>query len=609
MNKITIKSISLRNFMGFVESDIDFDPNKNVLYGKSGCGKSTIKNAWLWVCGIDVPSPFPSLNNKVIPDLETRVICRISIGENEHTLRRTGKQLWKRTEDGERHFNGFSSSDYSFDGVCMNSTTYRNRLCSVFGIEKYEYLKFLCDTEYFNTGLDIKKRREILFSIGNVSAKTAELKLEEKYKPIISDLDKGLSASDIVKLLNTSDKQISAEKKENLTRIEERSADLLIKYDFNALREKQRALEEQYRAKRIELDNLSKQAEIVATKQKILELQDSMGMAILQDKQRKQLIENGVQNTLASIGSLKAGLESSFDILSAEEQALERITNMEYCAELCPVCKQPIHNGLSDEEQQKLFEKNKLLAIKEKQELIKAKKKTMDSIKVEYEALLVKYNDLLEQRDNFKPNPLIGEYQEKIDVANEELEGLNDPSREKQINFELQTIEQDLRIVAGQLSLEKVRESADLRIRQLEKANLELAKLEKDNYIKRLAVEDFIMSTIRIVNDSINGLFEGVRWNLFDTYSDKAEKTFKEDCEAIFDDRLFHQLSTGQKLMANYYTTLGLQKAFGLSLPIFFDESQSSTFERKCEQQLIELVTSTKESNIVGKKISNEENK
>ena len=605
MLKVTIKSIELENFKGFYNAEIDFDEKTNTLYGKSGCGKSTIKDAWLWVCGLDVESPNPSLNNQLIPDLETRIRCRISTGETEHTLSRLSKQKWKDTEEFGKIFNGFDASNFELDGVPMNATTFRDKLCVLFQIPKYEYLRFLCDTNYFNTDKgetwNNKKRREILFKIGNVAEKTAELNQSSEFELIKADLDRGLTTTEITKSLNSSDRQLAQTKRENLARITERASDLAIDYDFDALRKELADYESQYRNKNKELQELNNESELINLKKQVIEKQNIVSRLEIVDNQRKSNIELNKTRLDNSINLLKTDLK----IAQAEIKDLEKkkadLEKSEYTVSICPLCKQEIKVAGSKENAIKEFEKHKKESLKEINQQISTKKKEFETKKEQLEKYLVEFNNLNDSK--FVPNEQIEITNNENEKLNKEIEKKSKETDTRQIRFELQALEDTIRDINSKLSFEKLKESANARIRQLEKDNLEIAKLERSNNLKRRCNENYLLATIKLVNDSINSKFDNITWNLFDTYNADAEKKYKEECEVMFENKLYSQCSTGQKLIANFYTTLGLQKAFDVELPIFFDEAQSSTFDRKCEQQLIELVTNKKETNIIGTRI------
>ena len=204
----------------------------------------------------------------------------------------------------------------------------------------------------------------------------------------------------------------------------------------------------------------------------------------------------------------------------------------------------------------------------------------------------------------FLPSITIDECKLKIKECEQQISELSTQNDDKQLVFELQVLEQRIREINSKLAQKTIKESAESRIRQLEKANKELAKLEQTNILKRKSIETYIIDLVKIANTSINSMFDNIGWNLFDTFNADAEKDIKEECEAMLKGKLYRQCSTGERLLVDFYTTLGLQKAFNVNLPIFFDEAQSSTFEKKCEQQLIELETrNTDTTNIGGKRI------
>lgn len=606
MLRVTIKSIELENFKGFYNVKIDFDKKKTVLYGKSGCGKSTIKDAWLWVCGLDIESPNPSLDNQVMPDLVTRVSCRISTDKNEYTLSRVSKSKWKNTEDFGKVFNGFDASNYEFDSIPMNATTYRSKLCELFQVPKFEYLRFLCDSNFFNTDKgetwNYKRRREILFKVGNIAKKTAELNKKPEFELLKADLDKGLTTTEITKALNTSDRKLAETKRENTTRIQERASDFAVDYDFDELREQLAKLEIEYKNKNAELQDATKEKELIAIKRKIEEKQNLVDRLELADRQKQNSIELEKSMLNNSVEQSKNLLKlAQAEIKDLEKQKTD-LDKSEFMVAVCPLCKQEIKTTVSKEQAMKDFEKQKKESLKALTQSINSAKKEFESKKEELENKLVRLNEL--NGLYFKPNEQIAELKDEIDKLTKESEIKSLNVDDKQIRFEIQSLENSIRDINSKLAFEKLKESAETRIRQLEKNNLEIAKLERANNLKRRANENYLLATVQLVNDSINEKFKNITWNLFDTYNADAEKNYKEECEVMFENKLYSQCSTGQKLIANFYTIIGLQKAFGVSLPIFFDEAQSSTFDRKCEQQLIELVTNMEETNIVGTRIT-----
>ena len=591
MKKIILKSIDIRNFKGFYETSVEFDENKTVLYGKSGCGKSTIRDAWFWVCGIDVESPYPELNNSIIPDLETEVKCRISIDENDYSLSRKARQKWKTLDNGSTAFNGFDASNFEFDGVPMNATTYKNKISEAFGLEKYEYFTYLCDSNEFNNGLDYKKRREILFKKGNIAEKTANLCQNSDYDLIRDDLQKGLSVTEIIKALNTLDRAISAEKKANSIKIAEREQDVMQECDYGDLQAQMAQLETVYRNKQSALRKTDNSDLIVGIKQQISLYRNLIAQQELADLQEKNILTAKIMEFSNKLQSISTKITEKDEKIKDLEAKKEEVKATKFTKAVCPLCKRAIDTKKTLEEQKADFEKHKKENISAIDKEIKAIQKDTKELKVEYESVIVDKNATQNAINEFKPNEKIAEFRSKIAEQEQELEKAKIKPDNKQLEFEIVALEQQIREINAKMAQKTLMESAKERIKQLEKLNFDLAKEEQKSVLKRRSVEKYLLETVKISNETINSMFDGITWNLFDTYNADADKDIKEQCEVMLNGKLYRQCSTGEKLIADFYTILGLQKTFDVNLPIFFDEAQSSTFDRICDQQLIELET------------------
>ena len=136
----------------------------------------------------------------------------------------------------------------------------------------------------------------------------------------------------------------------------------------------------------------------------------------------------------------------------------------------------------------------------------------------------------------------------------------------------------------------------------IRKDSIEQTNREVQVEKKRKQLEDYVLETISIVSGRINSFFDGVEFRLFDTLTANANKDIQEVCEVEYDGIGYASLSNGQKIMANFLTVKGLQKMFGVNLPLFIDEAQSITLDLTGEQQLIKLVTS-KTTNMSGTRI------
>ena len=148
-----------------------------------------------------------------------------------------------------------------------------------------------------------------------------------------------------------------------------------------------------------------------------------------------------------------------------------------------------------------------------------------------------------------------------------------------------------------------VKEMAEKRIAELKNQQIELANKEIVNAKTRRVFEEYTLSIIDKVNDTVNSGFDGISWLLFDTHTASAENSISETCELIYNNTPYSALSSGEKVQANFLTIKGLQDNLNVSLPIFVDEVAISTgFERIATQQIIELKTTDGfDTNLKGK--------
>ena len=607
MKRIEIKSMEIENFKNFAQLNIDFEKHTR-LYGKSGCGKSSILNAWLWVCGIDVEEPYPKIDKVVIPDLETVVKCRVSIGNNDYLLARKGKQKWKENEYGEKEFNGYDASNFEIDTIPMNATRYKEKLCECFGIEKYDYIKFLCDMTYFNSNSnswDWKKRKDILFKIGNIENQIKDIISNEKYSLISEAILKGNKTTEILKQINTEKRAITKNKEDNLSRIKENS-EILKQYDidFDKLKKEYIKLEDEYKNKLSELNNKDSNSIILKLKKDIGEKNNILAMLEIKDNQSKnellssQLkLHNELSNIKLNIYKLENGLdELEQDKKSINELKFDRETKCAYCG--AEIKKEKIQELKSKFEQE---HKTKLSSI---DKAIKNDRTEINKLKSEYEKILVQKNNIDDKIYNFKENDLIKTIKNEIAKLQSDIKKAeNSKDNNAELKEELNNLEKQIRQINSDLALERLKESANNRIKILQKQQMDLENLEITNEKRRNAIEEYTLETVKVINESINNKFKNISWNLFEKFNSDAERDIKETCEVMYNGKLYSQCSTGEKLITDFYTVLGLQKAFDIELPIFFDEAQSSTFDKKCEQQLIELITNNEDTNISGNRI------
>ena len=123
MKKVSLKKISVQNFRS---KTFEFEfGEKNVLSGRNRCGKSTVKNAFLWLLtGYDDEdrANFNLFDTTVEYTHDTAVPAEVSailvIDGLEYELKRSARMGWTRPR-GKEEFERKNSDDYSLSALTV----------------------------------------------------------------------------------------------------------------------------------------------------------------------------------------------------------------------------------------------------------------------------------------------------------------------------------------------------------------------------------------------------------------------------------------------------------------------------------------------------------
>lgn len=171
--KILFKRLTLINFKGIRNLQIEFGERETIISGENGTGKTSVFDAVLWLL-FDKDSTGASKfniktldeNNKVIEKIEHEVIGVLDTGYEEVTLRKVLREKWQKKKGAlEPEFSGNEVLYYCND-VPLKEREYKIKIDSIL---KEELFKLVTSPYYFNS-LKWTDRRDILTKMaGNVS--------------------------------------------------------------------------------------------------------------------------------------------------------------------------------------------------------------------------------------------------------------------------------------------------------------------------------------------------------------------------------------------------------------------------------------------------------
>lgn len=605
MKRLSIKSLELQNFKGISRMDIAFESGFNIVAAKNGSGKTTLMYAWLWVLGLDVPDVIPKIDNRELHNLETKVTAVIRYGEYEYKLCRTQTEEWKTNRSTgleEKHTNKCS---YAIDDVEFTFSVYKEKLAAWLGVG-YAQIELLSNKDYFNTDRPPKwtwaARRKELFDLTGAAELLKGLSEKSDYELIADDLKKGFSATDIRKSKMKSLKSVNDEKERNLTLIEDKQNDIT-KYgaiDFAALAAQKEGYEKQITEINLSIAKAEEGTDKEQLRAKMNALIAEHAQLMLSDKNSIMRLKNeadGIALKKQNIERRACELKAQITDIAAIERQLEEKRALKWRGNTkCPTCGQTLPSE-QIENAKRQFENTIAAEVQTFTDQIAKGKAKNAEIETELAELRKKYADLdcdeslaIAELDNFVPN-------ERIKKLDGEIAALKAQTAELPINTDeeankaLQAAKARLSEITAQLAYKRVEEDLKKRVAELKEKNRELTDKEMVFKAAIRQLDAYVSEQVRLVTDTINGLFDdGISFALFSENYAGAESELKETCVCMYNGKVYSSLSTGERFMVNLTVTQALQRAYGVSLPLFCDNAECCTRGFAGEQQIIALL-------------------
>lgn len=635
MKKIILNRLSLRNFKG-LESFV-FEPTGQnaTVSGQNGSGKTTLADALLWLLfGKDTrgaklnPKPLDE-NNEEKLGLEPTVEAELVIDGTVITLKRVQEEKWNTPRGQLEKVRGNDTTKYTIDGVPKMEKEWKAYL-ETLGAENI--LQILFDSTFFMK-MNWKNRREILVNMTGLTDEEIIAK-----DPKLKDMEtiiKEHSIDDYRKVLASRKKEIKRQIDGLPARIQE-VTEMFAKAkadigDLSADEIQEQVFE--YEADVSELQSklntiaagnaaLDHQEELSSLKIKLAEAQSAylsstnMETRSLQDDLNKQ------QRIVNEIRKLRDEEESKKDKIIKQFYDLEyfltehrnklrhlKERTFDEHQKVCPTCAQElpadqIEEMVSKFNQQKARDietnivegkaaKEKLLAYKETiavhenesarlEKSLAAAEETLNKINSELVFLETSTQKFEETSTYKKIQEEIKLVQQKIfnatsDIAVEEQELKNQISQKRQL------------IAEAQVKFQRLASLSDYedRIEELKKEDANLKTQNQEVERELFLLDEFTRKKVSYLEESINSKFELVKFKLFNILKNGG---LEEVCEATYNGIEYGtSLNTGARINCDLDIINTLSKEFGLSVPVFVDNTESVNDLHPIGSQMIEL--------------------
>lgn len=236
MKRIKLSKMRIQNFKGCKDRIIDFS-DTTVIKGANATGKTTVFDAFTWLLfGKDSlgSAKFDirplDVDGEMIDNLEISVEATIRVDDEEFTLKKTQKQVWRKKRGTDTtEFQG-NVNEFEINGYPKSEKEFK---AFIAGIIDENIFNLVTNPNAFNS-LPWKEQREILMKfVGDFSDAEIAATYGDKFKALIPEL-KIASTDDILKKYTKANNTLNKQMVEIPARIDEASKQM-VSADVEAL--------------------------------------------------------------------------------------------------------------------------------------------------------------------------------------------------------------------------------------------------------------------------------------------------------------------------------------------------------------------------------------
>ncbi|HHV99982.1 MAG TPA: hypothetical protein GXX36_10520 [Clostridiaceae bacterium] len=643
-----ILNLTLQNFKGIRNFDLNTDGNDVNIFGENGTGKTTLADAFMWLLFDKDSSNRKDFQIKTLrPDgepehgLEHSVEAILLLPDGQRlALKKVFSEKWtKKKGSATATFTGHTT-DHFIDGVPVQKKEYDARVAE---IADEQIFRLLTDPRYFNEVLHWTDRRKLLLEVcGDISdAEVIASKLE------LTKLAEVLGKRTIEqhrKVTQARRAEINRELEKIPVRIDEVKLGLLNIDDITNPDE----LPNDIAKLRYELKK--KQEELASTKAggQVAELTKKLRMIDgqmldLKNKHRQTLDEKVIdkRRKLSSvqhdIAELKAKIDShnrNIKYRTSEISVLEeriKILRNNWHAEnskvfeqeqstflsldTCPTCGQPLpkeqllaarekaleqFNKAKAEKLESINAEGKQLAARKSslEDEIKFSRETVDKMTVELqeiekqEAILkAEIDEIMKGAEPIESTPEYYQLNARYRDLQDEIRKLEADSSiaVAKIQKEIDTLSEDIRVLEQAQARIETRKNGLKRIEELKAEERKLAAEFEDLEQQLYLTEEFIRTKVRLLEDKINSKFRMARFKLFDVQVNGA---LAECCETTYNGVPYSNLNNGARLNIGLDIINTLADHYGFAPPVWLDNAESVVNILPTKGQQIRLIVS-----------------
>jgi len=632
-----IEKLSIKNFKGIGNLEINTKGKSIKVYGDNGTGKTTISDAINWLLfGKDSQGnskfalkPLDEDGNE-IHYLETEVEAIITLNK-PITLRKTFKEKWTRKRGTTIDSFDSHTTDYYIDDVPKKEKEFQEFINNQLDEKLF---KLLTNPLAFNN-LHWEERRKIMLDIaGDVSVdeiidSNPDL---EKIRQLVIDKTVGGARA----MLNSQKKKINAELKEIPVRISELNNSLPVlpeSVDFDGLNQDKTDM-----ALKIEI--LQKQRNVIqknldADKKTLYDIIGENQKKINEHRAKKIEINSGNKLNLLEIESLQGLIASNRNYIddynsdlkkyNAEIESIDKELHQlreqwkvkdgeqfDKSTCICPTCNQDypesqkaqIHLDFNSSKSLMLADitrKGQDLADNRKKydswiyRTQLDNKKTEDAI-AELQKQIREKQVFIQEIDTSEIDKEIGKIELIVVQLRDQLSNINVPESIKTIDGEIKERQTRVNEIDKIVGLKEIYTKTQSRIMELKEKEKRLSQQYLDIEGNVFGVESFIKTTAEMLEGKLNSMFENIKFQLFKKLINGGlEETF----ECLVGGVPYNLgLNNGARINAGIEIINKLSGHYGFHGILIVDNSEAVTKLQHTDSQVIELIVSEEDKTL-----------
>ncbi|MCU0155734.1 hypothetical protein NJE56_07980 [Bacillus pumilus] len=639
---IRLAELHLSNFKGVKSFTLETGGESAKVYGDNATGKTTLFDAFTWLLfdkdsqnKKDFEIKTLSKDNKAVSGVDHEVSAVLLIDGKSVELKKVYSEKWTKKRGSAKQVFSGHTTDYYVNDVPVKKKEFAEKVNEIISEDIF---KRITSPSYFNEQMKWQDRLNVLMEIGGAVTDEDVISENNSLTKLQSILD-GKSLDEQKRILTEKRKKITKNLEQFPVRIDEINRSI---EDVTALDQEQ--LKEDLRALQASIDDLEKEARSIRADagadrkkrmlqlegdlQKIMNEYDSKRFQVVNEKKEAYyLAKNSLtqtQNDLINLITKKEYLTSFLSQIDKErvelreEWSKKNEETFEDHQTECPTCGQALpeseinaaiekFNLQKSESLERIVDKGKQLGIeydKKQNELYEVDEQIQKlNLEEKFKASnLEKLKENMEQAEAsiapLSDNPLYISKIEEIEKINNEIQSDEQETSGsvQAINEQIKEKQQEMTLIRNDLSRIDQAQKALNRIRELKEEERKMADEYNEVEQQSFLIEEFIRTKMNLMEERINSKFKYARFKLFE---EQVNGGLTETCETLYEGVPYSKgLNNAARINVGLDIINTLNEHYGISAPIFVDNSEAVTCLIDVNAQVISLIVSDKDKQL-----------